>query len=575
MLERNKTILKNWPRSWYFGTLFCVAVIAAGVYAAFLRDTFLPRASATSAVAAITPCPRPFTPGSVVQNPPALFSSNGVLNVTFSYQTRKDTDGNDLFCFMTPDGLQNPTLHVKSGDTLNITVTNNDTRTASNPMTLKAPNCGDATMYTTSLNMHFHGTNTSPKCHSDQVIKTVINSGETFQYSVVFPKDEPSGLYWYHPHIHGIAEHAVQGGASGAIVVDGIENIQPAVSGLRQRILMVRDQPVPGNPTPGGNIPSWDVTLNYVTITSPTDPNAANFVPAKLNMAPGEKQFWRISNSSSDTILDLQYVVDGAAQTMQVVAIDGVPVNSQDGTGTGELIQVTDFVLPPASRVEVIVSAPPSTVQLAQLITLGINTGPGGDNDPQRPLATIQLGRPDTIASKDNRVGSFTKLSTTQQRFGGLGTAPVAATRTVFFDETEPPPPPPQLQQFFMAVQGQKEKVFDPNAPPAITATQGTVEEWTVENHTPENHEFHFHQIHFLVESQNFDVSQQVPADTRQYLDMIQVPYWKGPGNPYPSVTLRLDFRGPDIGDFVFHCHILGHEDLGMMNIIRVQPADE
>jgi FtsP/CotA-like multicopper oxidase with cupredoxin domain len=53
---------------------------------------------------------------------------------------------------------------------------------------------------------------------------------------------EPPGLYWYHPHIHGIAEAAVLGGASGAIVVDGIQNIEPAVSGLRQRILMIRDQ---------------------------------------------------------------------------------------------------------------------------------------------------------------------------------------------------------------------------------------------------------------------------------------------------------------------------------------------
>jgi FtsP/CotA-like multicopper oxidase with cupredoxin domain len=554
-------------------TIAATATILVSVPARPNAQTVTATSSAAPVPPVANPCPRP-NAGSVVHNPPALFSSGGVLNVAFSYQTRKDTDGTDLFCFMTPYGLQDPTLHVKPGDTLNITVTNN---TPAQPLTmpLNAPNCGATTMGNSSLNMHFHGTNTSPACHGDQVIKTVINSGETFQYNLPFPNNEPSGLYWYHPHIHGIAEHAVQGGASGAIVVDGIENIQPAVSGLRQRILMVRDQPVPGNPTPGGNIPSWDVTLNYVTITSPTDPNAANFVPAKLNMAPGEKQFWRISNSSSDTILDLQYVFDGMAQTMQVVAIDGVPVNSQDGTGTGGLIRVTDFVLPPASRVEIIVSAPPSTVQLAQLITLGINTGPGGDNDPQRPLATIQLGSPDTIASTDNRVGSFTKLSTTQQRFGGLRTAPVAATRTVFFDETEPPPPPPQLQQFFMAVQGQKEKVFDPNAKPAITATQGTVEVWTVENHTPENHEFHFHQIHFLVESQNFDVSQQVPADTGQYLDMIQVPYWKGPGNPYPSVTLRLDFRGPDIGDFVFHCHILGHEDLGMMNIIRVKPADE
>ena len=50
------------------------------------------------------------------------------------------------------------------------------------------------------------------------------------------------------------------------------------------------------------------------------------------------------------------------------------------------------------------------------------------------------------------------------------------------------------------------------------------------------------------------------------------VPYWTGTG-PYPSLTVRADFRGPDIGDFVYHCHILGHEDGGMMATIRVLPA--
>jgi hypothetical protein len=205
------------------------------------------------------------------------------------------------------------------------------------------------------------------------------------------------------------------------------------------------------------------------------------------------------------------------------------------------------------------------------LLTLGINTGPFGDNDPQRPLATIQLTGDDTAdGGSDNALGTFTATSTTQQRFAGLASAPIAVKRTVFFNEIQP-------TQFFMDVLGKPEHLFDPNAPPDIVATQGTVEEWTVENHTPENHEFHFHQLHFLVESQNnFELngSQQAPAITGQYLDMIQVPYWdQNPNHPYPSVTLRIDFRGNDVGIFVFHCHILGHEDLGMMNIIQVQAS--
>ena len=229
----------------------------------------LPLSVFAQTTATNSPCPRPAA-GSVVTPPPELFSQNGVLNVTFNYYTTMDSVGRTLFCFSTPNGFEGPTLHVMPGDTLNVTVTNqvpppppgSPTEVVSN----SSNQCGDATMTITSLNIHYHGTNTSPQCHGDQVIHTVINSGETFNYSLKFPVNEPPGLYWYHPHIHGIAEAAVQGGASGAIIVGGIANFQPAVAGLPERVLVVRDQPVAGEPTPGGIIPSWDVTLNYVPI---------------------------------------------------------------------------------------------------------------------------------------------------------------------------------------------------------------------------------------------------------------------------------------------------------------------
>ena len=85
-------------------------------------------ATASSAPASVppvaNPCPR-LAPGSVVHQPAALFSLNGVLSVQFSYQTTTDAAGRNLFCFMTPSGLENPTLHVNPGDNLIITVTNN------------------------------------------------------------------------------------------------------------------------------------------------------------------------------------------------------------------------------------------------------------------------------------------------------------------------------------------------------------------------------------------------------------------------------------------------------------------
>jgi FtsP/CotA-like multicopper oxidase with cupredoxin domain len=533
------------------------------------------------------PCAPRFAAGGVIQNPPAVYSSNGVLNVNFSYQQTTDSVGRLLHCFMTDTGLQEPTLHVNPGDTLNITVTNN---TPPQPFgeTFLAPNCGDAriqyspppagiTSTGSSVNLHYHGTNVTPQCGGDNVTKTLINSGTTFEYSFTVPRDEPPGLYWYHPHVHGLAERDLLGGATGALVVDGIQNVQPAVAGLRQKLIVIRDQPqVQGLPEGPGNcgvnVPFQDISVNYVPIDSNAAFNPAGkmsgitFTPAVLPMQAGETQFWRVVNSSADTILDLQVLYDGVPQTLQVAAIDAVPVNSQDGLQPGQLIPVTRFRLPVASRVEFLVTAPPVGVNVAQLVTNNVNTGPQGDCDPSRPIFNVSLAADST--SVDDKVAPFTSRMT-QQRFGGLAAAPISTTRVFQFSEIQP-------TQFFITELGQTPVVFDNNNPPAVVTTQGSVEKWIIQNTAQENHEFHMHQIHFQVLSQdNFEANGavQAPAIDGQYLDMIEVPFWVGKKNvPVPEVQLLMDFRGMDVGTFVYHCHILSHEDLGMMAIIQVNP---
>ncbi|HJU10929.1 MAG TPA: multicopper oxidase domain-containing protein, partial [Candidatus Binataceae bacterium] len=332
------------------------------------------------------------------------------------------------------------------------------------------------------------------------------------------------------------------------------------------RIMVFRDQIVAGNPTPGGNIPSWDLTLNNVPIAYPDE------VPATIQMWSGEQQLWRVSNSSSDTILDLQVQFDGVPQKLRIVGLDGVPTGSQDGTSQGHVVKSNHVLLPTASRAEFIVSAPPSTVKNARLVTIGINTGPDGDNDPQRTIATIR-----TTCRKPSSINNARAEITTgvgarwKERFEGLARMRPATSRTLFFSENNP------LSQFFITVDGATPTLFDPNNPPAIVTTQGSAEDWTIQNQSLENHEFHMHQIHFLVESQNnFEINGSRPdlAIRHQVVDTIQIPFWDGNlRHPFPSVTVRMDFRGADIGDFVYHCHIAEHEDKGMMAIIRVEPS--
>ena len=97
---------------------------------------------------------------------------------------------------------------------------------------------------------------------------------------------------------------------------------------------------------------------------------------------------------------------------------------------------------------------------------------------------------------------------------------------------------------------------------------QGTVEDWIIENRSNELHAFHIHQLHFLL----LDYL-GTPVNEPFLRDTVNVPYYKDRMLAYPSIRLRMDFRDPStVGTFVYHCHMLEHEDGGMMGLIRVEP---
>jgi FtsP/CotA-like multicopper oxidase with cupredoxin domain len=192
-------------------------------------------------------------------------------------------------------------------------------------------------------------------------------------------------------------------------------------------------------------------------------------------------------------------------------------------------------------------------------MTLRVPTGPDGDNHPARPLMTI---RPSPQAADPLLAELPLSYELGLKPYRAATEADVTERRRIYFSEDNP------NSKFFVTVEGATPTLFHPDNPPAIVTRQGSVEEWTIENRSRENHEFHIHQVHFLLLERN---GVPVPEEDRQMLDMVDIPFWTGKG-PYPSIKVRLDFRGPDIGDFVYHCHILEHEDKGMMAIVRVIP---
>jgi len=396
-----------------------------------------------------------------------------------------------------------------------------------------------------STNVHFHGLNVSPKCHSDNVLTTLIQPGKPpFEFNIHIPKNEPPGLYWYHPHIHGFTEFQVNGGAAGAIIVEGMSKVRPEVAGLAERVLIVRQQYlVPWVPGP------YQLTLNYEVANAPQFPSPI------LKMKPNEKQFWRVANATIQDFMPLQVLVNGTAQKLQLIALDGYPLAKPRFEDT--------ILLPPASRAEFIVQAPPSGT--ASFLTNFYSTGPTGNPDFQEELAKIEVSN-DADETQETKTAPAPRMPMGSIKFSGLSKQKPTALRKLYFSEefggTNGP------IQFYITVEGQKQKVFEGNEKPVITTHVGAVEDWIVENHALETHAFHMHQIHFLVTEVDGK-----PVKNQDLRDTIEIPFWEGPGHPYHSVKMRMDFRDPTIaGTFVFHCHILLHEDLGMMHKILVLP---
>lgn len=532
--------------------------------------------AATGSDAADQVCAR-FTAGSIVTAPTELKSQNGVLEVTMQFLTATDAQGIVRYCYVTSAGIEAPTLRVNPGDTLiihfqNALPSDSTSSTGSNMAGMKMTlNANDSTssacngeMTDTATNIHFHGMNVSPVCGQDEIVHTLVQPGQSFDYSVQIPANEPPGLYWYHPHPHGFSEGQVQGGATGALIVEGLQTVDPALASLTERTFVLRDQVLPNSELNDANIPAWDVSINYIPVNYP------GYTPAIIQTNPGQQELWRVANTAADTIMNLQYVVNGTPQAVQVVAIDGVPIAS--GSSGQQSISETSILMPPGSRAEFVVTTP-NVGDTAQLNTLYWNTGPDGDFDPTRTLATIvsQNGiegssvHSSAVAKKALPKSTPAKVT----RFAALASATPVAQRNLYFSEVlEDPTNPAGPTNFYITEQGQQPALFTMDQPPNITVHSGTVEDWVVQNTAGEDHIFHIHQIHFQVLEVN-GVAVNDPA----IRDTIDLPYWNGSG-AYPSVKLRMDFRDPNIvGTFVYHCHILAHEDGGMMGEIQVLPS--
>lgn len=493
---------------------------------------------------------RPY-PNTVVKNPPDLAAVDGALKVALTLRSQEIMEQPLKACYVYEAGserVEAPTLRLDPGDQLELALTNNFTyfrHHTTPPPPSQAPHdpCAGGNTATTSTNIDFHGLSIPPVCHQGEVtVTTIENTDPAFAYKVQIPKDHPPGLYWYHPLRQGSATVQLNGGASGVLIISGTEKAKPEVAGLPERILIIRQQFDDDDPEtwPPGE---YRLNVNFQPAAYPHMPSPV------IQMKPGAKEFWRVANATSTAFLALQVVFGKGAQTVKVVALDGVPVRKN--------VDLRTVKLPPGGRAELIVTGP-AAGQAARLMQDEFETGRTGLENPKQELAKIVAT---ADAQEPPALAGGGAAHPVEPAWAGRATA----VRKLYFAEAANGTNGPT--RYFLTVEGQTPKLFDPSAPPAVTTKVGAVEDWIVANHSGEVHAFHMHRTHFLF----------LEANGRKFLnpelrDTVIVPAWDGIG-PYPTVKLRMDFRDPrNAGTFVFHCQILHHAEAGGMGKIRVDP---
>ncbi|MBM3664389.1 MAG: multicopper oxidase family protein [Actinobacteria bacterium] len=371
-----------------------------------------------------------------------------------------------------------------------------------------------------ATNIHTHGFFVSPTGNQDDIYELILPGGSA-QHVYRNTRFLNPGTYWYHPHVHPLAEAQVFGGMSGLIEVEGLKSMLPRpLRGISEHYIGLKDFQA----TAGNTIPTDDIDSD-----APTTRTVNGLVNPVMTMRAGETQLWHVGNIGAD----IWYHLQASGLRLTVLAVDANPVAKPYAART--------LMMPPARRFDLLVQAPRAGTY--ELITRRMSTGPQGDTYPRTTLMTVKV-----------EGAASAPVARTPATFGGQGDLAdrhVARRRTFVLSENA------AGTRFFI-----NGKPFPGAVPMSATPVTGTVEEWTFINTSGEQHPIHIHVNDMQLMSVN---GRRQPDDS--WIDTIPVPATsKGvPGH----VVVRMSFR-TYTGPYVFHCHILAHEDNGMMANINV-----
>ncbi len=410
--------------------------------------------------------------------------------------------------------LGGPTLRCRPGDRLRVNVINQLPANPDQGMVIADHNVPH---HFNSTNLHTHGLHVSPQGNSDNVFVD-IQPGQSFQYEYQIPANHPAGTFWYHPHKHGSSSMQLFSGMAGALIIEGDIDLVPEIAAARDLVYLITEFNLSGGDVPafvGASFPLNQRTLAVNGVFQPT-----------LQAFSGEVVRLRVINGTVRT--NIPFAVEG--HDLNIISFDGLTLPNVRQAGS--------TLTAPGNRVDILVQAgAPGLYEIRKLV----------DNSNNAPDAQLVLGFLEVLPTVVNM--SLPGALPAPAALPTIEAGEVTGNRTLTFSVGAGGP----LGFGSFEIDG---VLFDENVVNQ-TVNLGAVEEWKLVNTSNVAHPFHIHVNAFQVISIN-----GVALPEPEWRDTILIP-------KNGEVVIRHRFED-FTGVFVLHCHILVHEDIGMMQVVEV-----
>ncbi|MGK7872293.1 MAG: multicopper oxidase family protein [Xenococcaceae cyanobacterium] len=451
-------------------------------------------------------------------------SADSLLAVDLEASYRRVNLGDRQAYLLSYNGqVPGPLLKAKPGDTVRIRFTNN----------LPQP-----------TNIHYHGLHIPPTGNADNIFLS-IPSGETLTYEFTIPQSHPGGTFYYHPHRHGLVAEQVFGGLGGLFVIRGELDEIPEIKAAQEVFLFLKDFALDAN---GRVQQPWHMAQmqgregSLVTANGQVNPS--------VSIPKGGLLRLRLLNASSSRFYRLAL----EDHPLYLIATDGISLS--------EPVELRELLLTPGERVEVLVRGERSPGQY-RLLALPYNRGAMGMMG--RGMGPGMMGRgmgPGRMGPRmEPSDGGSPRTLATLTYAGQVNPLPLPGQLI----PVEALPSPQRVRRFILnhsmghrmgmvfLING---RAFDHRRVDTQVRLNG-VEEWDIVNTGVMDHPFHLHTNPFQVMTRNGQ-----PEPFRAWKDTVLVRVGE---------TVRIRVRFSDFtGKTIYHCHILDHEDLGMMGTLEI-----